>query len=107
VNPWYVVLFAALIVAAVIVGWWRSHIFLRAVQPAPEPAGIERLYREPVVVTMKTGESFSGLLFEHTDREIVLRGAHGLQMAPDGRDNLPIDGEVLIFIRDIAYMQKP
>jgi hypothetical protein len=97
---------------AMLIGWYELRRLTRTPPPAeppppPEPTGIERLYREPVVVTLKTGESFSGVLFEQNDHDIVLRNAHGLQMASDGRDNLPIDGEVLIFVRDIAYMQKP
>jgi hypothetical protein len=118
VNPWYALLFVVLIVAATIVGWWRANLLTKAIErarerdlpPAPEPAepvGIDRLYRENVVVTLKSEQAFSGVLFEHNDREVILRGAHGLRMAADGRDNVPIDGEVLIFTRDIAYMQRP
>jgi hypothetical protein len=99
----------ALALLAMLIGWLELRRLTRTPPPAPagEPSGIDRLYRESVVVTLKSGESFSGILYEHTDREVILRGAHGLQMAPDGRDNLPIDGEVLIFVSDIAYMQKP
>lgn len=99
-----------LLAVALLIGWYELRRATRAEPsdppPPPDPSGIERLVRDQIVVTMKTGETFSGVLWEETPREIVLRGAAGIGMA-DKRENLPVDGELLIFVSDIAYVQKP
>lgn len=106
------VIVSGLILAALLIGWYETRRALRVDpppvpdEPEPEPAGIERLVRASIVVTMKTGETFSGVLWEETPREIVLRNAKGLGMAERG-EPLPVDGELLIFVDDIAYVQKP
>ena len=75
------------------------------VTPIPEPTGLSLLVREQIVVTMKTGETFSGVLWEETGRELILRGAAGVSM--DRGNDIGIDGELLVFVSDIAYVQKP
>lgn len=76
-------------------------------RPAPAlPVGIDRMMRETVIVTLKTGEAWQGVLFEDDSRTIVLRNAFGLGMADRG-ENLPVDGELILFVVDIAYAQKP
>jgi hypothetical protein len=76
-----------------------------ALPPTPEPTGLSMLVREQIVVTMKTGETFSGVLWEETGRELILRGAAGVSM--DRGNDIGIDGELLVFVTDIAYVQKP
>lgn len=62
--------------------------------------------RKRTVVTLKTGESFSGVLFA-TDREaLVLRSADALGIG-ENRSNVAVDGEVLILRSDVAYVQLP
>lgn len=73
--------------------------------PDREPSALSRREREQIVVTMKTGETFSGVLWEETEREIILRGAAGVSM--DRGNDIGIDGELLVFVSDIAYVQKP
>lgn len=71
------------------------------------PAGLlgERL-KQRVIVTLKTGESFAGLLYA-TDREvIVLRQAEAVGVGPR-ESNLVVDGEALILRPDVAFMQRP
>lgn len=106
-----VVCTAVLAMAVLVFVAWREkfrHMMATAHQltEAEPPKGIARLWRQTVVVTLKTGPAFSGVLWEEGPREIVLRSANGLGMAEKG-DNLPVDGELLIYVADIAYMQKP
>jgi small nuclear ribonucleoprotein (snRNP)-like protein len=72
----------------------------------PKPTTVDRLLRSKVVVTLKTGESFGGVLWEHDRTALVLRKTYGVGMA-EKDTNLPVDGELLLYLVDIAYVQKP
>lgn len=62
--------------------------------------------RRQVLVTLKTGEAFSGVLFA-VDREvIVLREAVAVAYGARS-ENVAVDGEALILRSDIAYLQLP
>lgn len=66
---------------------------------------IERRRRR-VLVTLKTGEAFSGVLLAVDRDAIVLRDA--LAVAYGARsENVAVDGEALILRPDIAYLQLP
>lgn len=67
---------------------------------------VKRLLRQRLVVTLKTGEAFDGVLYEADRQAWVLCNVTLLHGAPKG-DHLPVDGEVLILTSDIAYTQKP
>jgi small nuclear ribonucleoprotein (snRNP)-like protein len=59
--------------------------------------------RRAVIVTLKTGESFSGVMFERDALVLVLRDAVDLQPnAP-----VPVDGELLVRWAEVAYVQLP
>ena len=59
-----------------------------------------------VLVTLKTGEAFSGVLYA-SDRDcLVLRDATAIGFARDAT-NVPVEGEALILRGDVAYMQLP
>lgn len=62
--------------------------------------------RESVIVTLKTGDSFSGVLYSHDDKALVLRGAEAIG-AGEKKTNLPLDGELLVLMADVAWMQRP
>lgn len=62
--------------------------------------------RERVVVTLKTGQSFAGVLFSHDNKALVLRQAAALGAAEDKSD-LPLDGEVIVLMADVDFIQKP
>lgn len=62
--------------------------------------------RERVIVTTKTGDSFAGLLFSHDNKALVLRETEALG-AGERRTNLALDGELIVLLADVAYMQKP
>jgi hypothetical protein len=70
----------------------------------------DRLLRErlcdKVVVTLKTGPSFSGVLFKVDDRALILRDTQALGAAHNG-DHLAVDGELVLFRTDIEYLQRP
>lgn len=61
--------------------------------------------RERVIVTTKTGDSFAGILFSHDSKAIVLRSSEALG-AGDRGTNLPLDGELIVLLPDVAYIQR-
>lgn len=61
--------------------------------------------RSRVVVTLKSGESFTGVLFEADRQAWVLREAEVINGVRNG--NLPLDGEVVLLVSEIAYAQRP
>lgn len=70
------------------------------------PTGVSRRLRSRMVVTLKSGASFDGVLYS-ADRQVwVLRDAQALG-AGDRGTNVPVDGEVLIHVADVEYAQKP
>ena len=62
--------------------------------------------RERFVVTTKNGGAFSGVLYSCDDKALVLRDAAAIAAAEDKTD-LPLDGELLLFIAEVDYMQRP
>jgi len=67
---------------------------------------LRRHLRHRAIVTLKTGDSFSGVLFDADSEAIILREAEALG-AGEKRTNLVVDGEVLILREDLAYIQLP
>lgn len=63
--------------------------------------------RRRVVVTLKTGDAFAGVLYSADRDAFVLVEAVALASGPNGTDNVAVDGEVLILRADVAYMQLP
>lgn len=59
--------------------------------------------RRAVLVTLKTGETFQGVLFEADAESLVLRDA---SLVANGA-RVPVDGALLVLRPDIAYMQFP
>lgn len=72
--------------------------------------GRDRLLRErlcdKVVVTLKSGSAFSGVLFKVDDRAVILRDTQALGAAPNG-DHVAVDGELVLFRTDIDFLQRP
>lgn len=79
-----------------------AFIALDRVKPSP----LRSRSRSRVLVTLKTGAAFDGVLFESDRRLWVLRSAQAIG-AGDRDTNVPVDGEVLIFTADIEFVQKP
>jgi small nuclear ribonucleoprotein (snRNP)-like protein len=66
---------------------------------------IKRRLHYRVVVTLKDGAAFHGVLWETDKQALVLRDAEavpGGQQSPVG-----VDGELLILWADVSYIQKP
>jgi small nuclear ribonucleoprotein (snRNP)-like protein len=61
--------------------------------------------RERVIVTTKAGASFAGVLYSHDDKALVLRDTQALG-AGDRSTDLPLDGELIVLLPDVAYIQK-
>lgn len=70
----------------------------------PDSLLAERL-RDMVIITLKAGGAFRGLLFDMDDRTLVLREAVVLD---DGNTatRVPVDGELLLARADVHYMQR-
>jgi small nuclear ribonucleoprotein (snRNP)-like protein len=62
--------------------------------------------RERVIVTCKTGDSFGGVLYSHDDKALVLRDTQALGAGERSTD-LPLDGELIVLLPDVAYIQRP
>lgn len=58
-----------------------------------------------VIVTLKDGTTFVGVLWETDRQALVLRDAEAVQGA-SGR-NVGVDGELLVLWADVNYIQKP
>lgn len=66
---------------------------------------VRRRLRQKVVVTLKSGEAFKGVLRDVDARTFLLVGA---EQAVRGNGQLvPVDGELIISREDIDYMQRP
>lgn len=61
--------------------------------------------RKAVVVTLKTGEGFHGVLFDADREAIVLRDAAAIEVNGTDRLHQPVDGELVVLRADVAYMQ--
>lgn len=61
------------------------------------------LYIEKVVVTLSSGETFTGLLADVDEKSLMLREAVALA----GEQRMDVDGELLIPRADVLYLQKP
>lgn len=64
---------------------------------------LKALLRERFVVTLKTGETFDGLLDRHDERTIELLNVH----AVTEQARLPVDGRIYFPRDQVAYMQRP
>jgi small nuclear ribonucleoprotein (snRNP)-like protein len=62
-----------------------------------------RKYRR-VIVTLKSGQAFAGLLYEHDRDALVLRD---VKTVDRGGDHIPVDGEVVLLLDEVDYLQVP
>lgn len=67
---------------------------------------LKNRWRDQVVVTLKSGESFAGVLWSNDSKAIVLRSASALA-AGENRTDLPLDGEVIVLMADVSFLQRP
>jgi small nuclear ribonucleoprotein (snRNP)-like protein len=91
-----VCVFLAVAAVGAAVVWWLE-----------ERGGLPRgTVRRRAIVTLKTGEAFSGVVFDVDRQAFVLRNAEVVGLG-DKRTSVPVDGEVLILRADVAYLQLP
>lgn len=62
--------------------------------------------RSRVIVTLKAGDSFKGILFDHDGRVLVLRETIAVGVGQRQSD-IPVDGELVILWDEVAYVQRP
>lgn len=60
-----------------------------------------------LIVTLKAGQSFAGVLWSQDHQALVLRNASALGEGDQGEAPIPVDGEVIILLVDVAYIQRP
>ena len=60
--------------------------------------------RHQAIVTLKNGEAFRGVFYEHDAQAVVLRNAQQLDPRSDG-GYITADGEIVLLTCDIAYFQ--
>ena len=60
--------------------------------------------RQRVLVTLKSGETFAGVLWEYDREAFVLKDA--TQLNP-GEAPIPVDGEWIALAAEVLYLQVP
>lgn len=94
-----------MIVAVVILAYVTSMLGWAMVTLTSRDRLIRRRMREKVIVTMKSGEAFMGVLAEADSRSFVLRDAKALTDAT--ARPVPVDGELVLDRAQVEYMQRP
>lgn len=61
--------------------------------------------RDRVIVTLKDGSGFRGVLWDADRTSIVLRRTEALGIGAQGAD-VAVDGELLILLADVAYINR-
>lgn len=64
---------------------------------------LRRRHKRPVLVTLKSGDAFRGVLADSDRHALVVRDAQ--TFGEDGRP-LGVDGEVIVLTGDIKYVQR-
>lgn len=73
---------------------------------APEPVSpIEQRMREHMIVTLKSGDSFGGILWAADAKVWVLREAIAIG-ASSSQPNVGVDGEVVLPADNVAFAQR-
>lgn len=82
-------------------------VFLATRRPEVRPPTlIESRVRRRVVVTLKSGEAFDGLLYDSDDRCLILREARALSFGPRS-EHVVVEGEAVLLTADVHYIQLP
>lgn len=70
----------------------------------PDGSVLPGRVHQQVILTLKSGDGYRGVLFEVDRHAVVLRNAEALN--PDG-SRLVVDGELIVLRADVAYLQRP
>lgn len=63
-------------------------------------------FRERVLVTTKDGATFAGVLYSADHAALVLRQASAVGEG-ENKTDLPVDGELILLLADVAWLQRP
>lgn len=66
---------------------------------------VRRRMRDDVIVTLRTGEAFRGILHDADHRSFILRDAKAL--TDSTARPVPVDGELILDRGQIDYFQRP
>jgi small nuclear ribonucleoprotein (snRNP)-like protein len=91
---------------AVLYGGLAAVLFHGRRQPDVASDVVTERLRRRVIVTIKTGEAFAGVLFAADHTALVLRETTALAYGPKS-EHVAVDGEALILLADVAYLQLP
>ncbi len=58
-----------------------------------------------MIVTLKDGSAFGGVLFDFDSEAIVLRGVELLVSGAERPS--PVDGELVVLVADVSFIQIP
>lgn len=64
---------------------------------------VRQCLRDRFVVTLRTKETFEGLLIDADDKTVHLSDAHLI----DGSSSLSVDGDLFLPRAEVVYMQRP
>lgn len=64
---------------------------------------LRKMILERFIVTLRSGESFDGLLADADTKTIRLVSSYALS----GKDRVSVDGELFIPRNEITYLQRP
>lgn len=67
---------------------------------------LREVLRDRVIVTMKSGEAFDGVLYAADDRTWRLVNVTALRAGDQG-ENVPADGDLILPRDNIAFCQRP
>lgn len=62
--------------------------------------------RERVFVNKKDGAAFAGVLYSIDSTVLILKDASAVAQG-ENKTDLPLDGEVWVFIADVDFIQAP
>lgn len=68
---------------------------------------LKRCTRHRVIVTLKSGAAFGGILYEIDSEALVLKEATVLEDNGTDRRPVPADGVIVVLRADVDYLQFP
>jgi small nuclear ribonucleoprotein (snRNP)-like protein len=68
---------------------------------------LKKCLRHRVIVTLKSGAAFGGVLYEADTEAIVLKDATVLEANGSDRNPVPADGSIVVLRAEIDFMQFP
>lgn len=67
---------------------------------------LRRRHLKRIIVTLKSGNAFAGVLWQHDRDALVLLHGVALKAGPN-KEDVAADGETILFRSEIDYVQRP